>query len=46
MRFLSTDLPEVIVVEPDVFGDERGFFLETYHAAKYRAGGIDVICTI
>ena len=40
MRFLPTALPEVIVVEPDVFGDERGFFLETYHADKYRAGGI------
>jgi dTDP-4-dehydrorhamnose 3,5-epimerase len=40
VRFLPTDLPEVILVEPDVHRDSRGFFLETYHAAKYRDGGI------
>ena len=31
----------MILVEPDVHRDERGFFLETFHAAKYREGGID-----
>lgn len=41
MRFVPTVLPEVVVVEPDVFGDARGFFLETWHAAKFREGGID-----
>ena len=40
MRFVPTDLPGVIVVEPDVHRDARGFFLETYHAAKYAAAGI------
>ncbi len=40
MRFVRSELPEVVVVEPDVFRDDRGFFLETYHAAKYREGGI------
>ena len=40
MRFVPTDLPGVIVVEPDVHHDGRGFFLETYHAAKYAAAGI------
>lgn len=40
MKFLPTALPEVIVVEPDVFGDARGFFLESYHERKYREGGI------
>jgi dTDP-4-dehydrorhamnose 3,5-epimerase len=40
VRFVPTDLPEVIVVEPDVHRDSRGFFLETYHAGKYRDGGI------
>src|SRR5207237_1753027 len=29
------------MIEPDVYSDPRGFFLETYHAEKYRAGGID-----
>ena len=41
MRFVQTDLPGVLVIEPDVHQDPRGFFLETYHAAKYRAGGIE-----
>ncbi len=40
MRFLQTDLPGVVLVEPDVFRDARGFFLETFHARKYREGGI------
>jgi dTDP-4-dehydrorhamnose 3,5-epimerase len=42
MRFLPTALPGVLIVEPDVHRDQRGFFLETYHAQKYREGGIDV----
>ena len=41
MKFLTTGLPGVLIVEPDVFRDDRGFFLETFHAEKYRAGGID-----
>jgi dTDP-4-dehydrorhamnose 3,5-epimerase len=41
VRFVQTDLPGVLVIEPDVHQDPRGFFLETYHAAKYRAGGIE-----
>ena len=40
MKFLETALPGVIVVEPDVHRDPRGFFVETYHLDKYRAGGI------
>jgi dTDP-4-dehydrorhamnose 3,5-epimerase len=40
LRFEPTELPGVIAVEPDVFRDARGFFLETYHASKYEAGGI------
>jgi dTDP-4-dehydrorhamnose 3,5-epimerase len=40
MRFRQTELPGVILVEPDVYTDERGFFVETYHAPRYRAGGI------
>lgn len=41
MKFLPTALDGVIVVEPDVYRDDRGFFLETFHAAKYAQGGID-----
>lgn len=40
MRFTPTDLAGVIVIEPDVHRDSRGFFLEIYHAEKYRAGGL------
>jgi dTDP-4-dehydrorhamnose 3,5-epimerase len=41
MRVLSTDLPGVLIVEPVVHGDARGFFLETYHAQKHAALGIN-----
>ena len=40
MKFVPAGIPGVIVIEPDVHRDSRGFFLETYHAEKYRAGGI------
>ena len=40
MKFLPTEIPGVIVIEPDVHRDPRGFFLETYHEPKYREGGI------
>lgn len=43
MRFLRTELDGMIVVEPDVFRDERGFFLETYHARKFAEGGIPAV---
>ena len=39
--FQETSLPGVILVEPRVHRDGRGFFLESYHADKYREGGID-----
>ena len=42
MKFIKTDIEEVIIVEPDVFGDERGFFLESYNQQKYIEGGIGV----
>ncbi len=41
MRFLPTAIPEVVLIEPNVHGDARGFFLETWHAARFRAAGID-----
>ncbi len=40
MKFLTSEIPGVVIVEPDVFRDSRGFFLETYHLEKYQAGGI------
>jgi dTDP-4-dehydrorhamnose 3,5-epimerase len=43
VEFRRLALPEVILVVPDVHRDARGFFLETYHARKYREGGIDAV---
>ena len=40
MRFHPTALPGVVLIEPDVYRDARGFFLETYHERKYAEGGI------
>ncbi|MDE2330204.1 MAG: dTDP-4-dehydrorhamnose 3,5-epimerase [Bradyrhizobium sp.] len=40
MNVTATDIPEVLIVEPKVFGDSRGFFLETYQHDKYAAHGI------
>jgi len=40
VRLLKTDLPGVVLVEPDVFRDPRGYFLETFHERKYREAGI------
>ena len=40
MKFQKTSIPGVILIEPKVFGDSRGFFFEGYHAEKFRAGGV------
>lgn len=42
MKFIACEIPGVVIVEPDVHRDARGFFLESYHERKYREGGIDV----
>ena len=43
MRCIPSTIPAVLVVEPDVHRDARGFFIETYHAEKYRANGISAV---
>ena len=40
MKFIQTNIQGVILVEPVVHGDERGFFFESYHIEHYRDGGI------
>ena len=42
MQFLSTKIPDVILVKVPKFADHRGFFIETYHAKKFNDGGISV----
>jgi dTDP-4-dehydrorhamnose 3,5-epimerase len=41
MKIESTALPGVLLIEPDVFGDARGFFLETWNRRRYRDAGLD-----
>lgn len=43
IKIIETDLPGVLILEPEVFDDERGFFLESFHAQRYREAGIDAI---
>jgi dTDP-4-dehydrorhamnose 3,5-epimerase len=40
VKFLPCAIPDVILIEPDVFSDARGLFMETYHAGKYAEAGI------
>ncbi len=40
MKFVSTSIPDVVVVEPEVFGDARGLFCETWHDRKFSDAGI------
>ena len=40
MKVTPTELPEVLIVEPRVFGDARGHFYESFHAARYAEAGI------
>ena len=40
MNVVSTALPEVLVIEPKLHGDQRGFFVEAFHARRYADHGI------
>lgn len=40
MKVIPTTLPGVMVIEPQVFSDARGFFLETFHSERYAQAGI------
>lgn len=40
MEFTPTSIPDVILINPAVYGDERGFFMETYREAEFSAAGI------
>jgi len=41
MQVIETKLPGVLIIEPKVFGDARGFFKETFQAQRYREAGIE-----
>ena len=40
-NFIETEIPGVVVIEPTVFGDDRGYFMETYQIDDLAAAGID-----
>ena len=40
MEFIQTSIPEVIIINPIVYGDERGFFMETYRESEFITAGI------
>lgn len=40
MELIQTEIPEVIIIKPDVFGDDRGYFFESFHEEKFAAFGI------
>lgn len=40
MKVIETKLPGVLIIEPKVYGDARGFFLETFHKQRYAEAGI------
>lgn len=42
MKLIQTSLPGVLLLEPKVFGDERGFFVETYRESVFAEAGLDV----
>jgi len=42
MKVLQTALPGVLIIEPTVFGDTRGFFLESFQQQRYAEAGIDL----
>ena len=43
MRRIDTDLPGVCILEPDVHGDGRGYFFESFHAGKFDALGLQPV---
>ena len=40
LNFIETPLPGVILIEPKLFADDRGFFMETFHAERFADAGI------
>lgn len=42
MKVIDTDIPDVKIIEPRVFGDQRGFFTETWNARAFVEAGLDL----
>lgn len=42
-KFIKTAIEGVYIIEPTVFGDDRGYFMETYHAEEFKKAGLDMV---
>ncbi|MGF7118948.1 dTDP-4-dehydrorhamnose 3,5-epimerase [Methanobacterium oryzae] len=42
-KFIKTAIEGVYIIEPTVFGDDRGYFMETYHAEEFKNAGLDIV---
>lgn len=43
MKFVGTPIDGVFIIEPRIFGDSRGFFMETWHEQKFAEAGINAV---
>lgn len=43
MKIIECDIPGPLIIEPNVFGDDRGFFFESWNAQAFTASGLDLI---
>ena len=43
MKVTKTEIEGLVIIDPDCFGDHRGWFMETYNEAKMKENGIDVV---
>ena len=42
MKFIPSKIPDVVIIEPKVFGDQRGFFMETWSTRDFSEAGLDL----
>ena len=42
-NFIKTSIEGVTIIEPTVFGDQRGYFMETYNKAEFDAAGLNMV---
>lgn len=42
MKFTPSKIPDVVIIEPKVFGDQRGFFMETWSTRDFTEAGLDL----
>lgn len=42
-NFIKTDIKDLFVIEPTIYGDNRGYFMETYNQAEFSENGLDMV---